>query len=432
MARNVLVSTPPTSRTTAQEEPGTATKVSTVPETSSSPGLVAVLRLVRLAFHAGFLLLLAIATARVWLTHPTGATGWLAAGGAALLTVVYGFGAVLRHALHRRWLAMSWLAAVTAVWAALLAISPDFSWLAFPLFFLHLHLLRGLHALIAVVVVTALVVTAQGWRTGAWSVGMVLGPIIGAGVAVIITWGYAAIYAENQRRQALIDDLTRTRAELATTQHQAGVAAERERLAREIHDTLAQGLSSIILLLRAAETALPPEADKARARITEAHRTAADNLDEARRFVRDLRPPSLSDAGLPQALDRLCQNTARETGTDCRLLTNGAPVALPSSYEVALLRAAQTSLSNVTRHAAATTAVVTLGYLDTEVTLDIYDDGTGFDPTTVRPAPDGTGYGLTGLRERITALGGSMAVESAPGDGTAVAIRLPLTPEEIR
>ncbi|WP_246154682.1 sensor histidine kinase [Saccharopolyspora hirsuta] len=116
----------------------------------------------------------------------------------------------------------------------------------------------------------------------------------------------------------------------------------------------------------------------------------------------------------------------------CRLHTNGTPVALPSSYEVALLRAAQTSLSNVTRHARASTAVVTLGYLDTEVTLDIYDDGTGFDPTAVRPAPDGSGYGLTGLRERITALGGSMAVESAPGDGTAVAIRLPLTPEEIR
>ncbi|MER5389015.1 sensor histidine kinase [Saccharopolyspora sp. NPDC002686] len=417
-----------------QEQPGTATSVSAVPDTPSSPGpgLAAVLRLVRLAFHAGFLLLLVIATTRAWLTHPTGPIGWLAAGGAALLTIVYGAGALLRPALHRRWLAMTWLAVVTAVWAGLLIISPDFSWLAFPLFFLHLHLLRGRHALVAVVVVTGLVVAAQGWRSGTWSLGMVLGPIIGSGVAVIITWGYAAIYAESQRRQDLIDDLTRTRAELATTQHQAGVAAERERLAREIHDTLAQGLSSIVLLLRAAETALPPEAGKARARITEAHRTAADNLDEARRFVQDLRPPSLSDAGLPQALDRLCTNTARETGIDCHLHTNGAPVALPSSYEVALLRAAQASLSNVARHAHAATAVVTLGYLDTEVTLDIYDDGTGFDPTTARTATDGSGYGLTGLRERVTALGGSMAVESAPGDGTAVAIRLPLTPEEIR
>ncbi|MER7013650.1 sensor histidine kinase [Saccharopolyspora sp. NPDC000359] len=402
-----------------------------MPDTAAptTPGLATALRLVRLAFHTGFLLLLAIATTRATLTHPT---GWPPIAGALVLTAVYSTGALLRHTLHHRWRAMSWLAAVTAVWAALLTTSPDFAWLAFPLFFLHLHLLHGRHALTAVVVVTAVVVTAQGWRTGTWSIGMVLGPTIGAGVAVVITWGYAAIYAETQRRQALIDDLTRTRAELATTQHQAGVAAERERLAREIHDTLAQGLSSIVLLLRAAETALPADADKARTRITEAHRTAADNLDEARRFVRDLRPPSLSDAGLPQALQRLCTNTARETGTHCRLHTNGTPVALPSSYEVALLRAAQTSLSNVTRHAHASTTVVTLGYLDTEVTLDIYDDGTGFDPTTVRPAPDGTGYGLTGLRERITALGGSMAVETAPGDGTAVAIRLPLTPEEIR
>ncbi|MEV0087661.1 sensor histidine kinase [Saccharopolyspora sp. NPDC050642] len=398
----------------------------------AGPGPVAILRLMRLVFHAGFLLLLGIATTRVFLTHPVGPTGWLAVAGAVLLTAVYAAGAAVRHALHRRWLAMTWLAAVTAVWAGLLVISPDFSWLAFPLFFLHLHLLRGRHALVAVVVVTALVVSAQGWHAGTWSVGMVLGPVVGAGVAVVITWGYSAIYAESQRRQALIDDLTRTRAELASSQHQAGVAAERERLAREIHDTLAQGLSSIVLLLRAADSALPPQADKARARIVEAQRTAADNLDEARRFVRDLRPPSLTGAGLPQALRRLCEDTARESGIHCRFQTDGAPVQLPSGYEVALLRAAQASLGNVVRHARARTAVVTLGFLDTEVTLDIYDDGAGFDPAAVRPAPDGSGYGLIALRERIGALGGRLAVESAPGDGTAVAIRLPLTDEEIR
>ncbi|WP_210435241.1 sensor histidine kinase [Saccharopolyspora sp. ASAGF58] len=398
----------------------------------SSPGPGAIPRLMRLAFHTGFLLLLGIATARVFLTHAAGPTSWLAVAMAVLLTAVYAAGAVVRHALHRRWLAMTWLAAVTAVWAGLLVISPDFSWLAFPLFFLHLHLLRGRHALVAVVVVTTLVVTAQRWHAGAWSVGMVLGPVIGAGVAVVITWGYAAIYAESQRRQALIDDLTRTREQLASTQHQAGVAAERERLAREIHDTLAQGLSSIVLLLRAAESALPAEADKARARIAEAQRTAADNLDEARRFVRDLRPPSLTGAGLPQALRRLCEDTARESGIDCRFQTDGVPVELPSGYEVALLRAAQASLGNVVRHARARTTVVTLGLLDTEVTLDIYDDGVGFDPAAARPAADGSGYGLTALRERIGALGGRLTVETTPGDGTAVAIRLPLTDEEIR
>jgi len=114
----------------------------------------------------------------------------------------------------------------------------------------------------------------------------------------------------------------------------------------------------------------------------------------------------------------------------CRFELDGTAVELPNAYQATLLRAAQSSLANVWAHARARTAVVTLSFLDAEVTMDIYDDGVGFDPAIVLPAAaargDGSGVGLSSLRERLSALGGSLDVESAPGEGTVVAIRLPL------
>lgn len=395
------------------------------------PGDGAVLRLLRTALHVSFLLLLAIALVRLRLEGSAGHHGWVALAGAVLLAAVYGAGVLFSGSGVRRAGALLWLAAVTALWAALLVASPDFVWLAFPLFFLHLHLLRRGHAVAAVLVITGVVVAAQALHADRVTAAMVLGPVLGAAFAVGITAGYAALHRESERRRTLIDDLTRTRGELAASQHRAGVLAERERLAREIHDTLAQGLSSIVLLLRSAESALPRDPETTRVRIVEARQSASANLAEARRFVRDLAPPALSTGSLVEALRRLCERTGRDAGIDCRFRVDGTPTALAPGYEVALLRAAQASLANVTAHARAATAVVTLGYLDTEVTLDVYDDGTGFDPGPLRaPRPDGTGFGLPALRERVVALGGRLDVESAEGEGTVVAIRLPLTGEE--
>ena len=185
-----------------------------------------------------------------------------------------------------------------------------------------------------------------------------------------------------------------------------------------------------MLLLRAAESALPADTATTRARLVEARCTASDNLTEARRFVHDLAPAALSGSSLAEALQRLCERTGDETGIDCRFLLEGHPSPLPAGYDIALLRAAQASLANVTHHAHAGTAVVTLAFLDTEVTLDIYDDGTGFDLEALRTRQDGTGFGLPALRERITTLGGGLDVETAPGHGTAVAVRLPCTAGE--
>jgi signal transduction histidine kinase len=266
---------------------------------------------------------------------------------------------------------------------------------------------------------------------------MVLGPVFGAAFAVVTGLAYRALYAEAENQRRAADELRRTRAELARSQHDAGVLAERERLAREIHDTLAQGFSSIVLMGRSAAKALDAgDQDTVRSRLRTVQETAAANLDEARSFVRGLRPPALEQSGLVEALRRLCAKTeaeaaARGTSLRCRFELEGSPGGLPNAYQATLLRAAQSSLANVWAHAKARTAVVTLSFLDAEVTMDVFDDGVGFDPATVLPAAaargDGHGVGIQGLRERVSALGGSLDVESAPGEGTVVAIRLPLT-----
>ncbi|WP_245780016.1 sensor histidine kinase [Actinopolyspora lacussalsi] len=400
--------------------------------TGHDPSDSVVLRVLRTALHAGFYLLLAVAVARLFATAQSRGVMMFALFGALALAVLYAVGALPRRVAHNRRTALLWLACVTALWAALLAVSPDFSWIAFPLFFLHMHLLRGPHAVVAVVVVTGLVIATQLAHADEFSVAVVLGPSLGAGFAVLVAWGYAAVHRESQQRRLLIEDLRRTRSQLAVSQHEAGVAAERERLAGEIHDTIAQGLSSVVLLLRAAEAALPAGADTARGHLVEARDTASENLAEARGLVSELGPPALNEAGLADALRRLCERVERESGLRCRLRLDGTALGLPAGYEVALLRAAQASLANVVQHAGADSATVTLGYLRTEVTLDVYDDGAGFDPASPRaPRPDGSGFGLRSLRERIERLGGVFELEST-GSGTVVAIRLPLREEVSR
>ncbi|MDQ0767562.1 signal transduction histidine kinase [Pseudarthrobacter defluvii] len=402
----------------------------------------AILRVLRVTLHTGFALLLAVALARTLMAG--GSLRWVWAGAAVVLAAAYLAGTVVekRHAEGRlvfnpRRYALPWLGVVTGLWAFLLAGSADFAWLAFPIFFLHLHLLPRRPALLIIALMTAAVIASQWAVSGAPvpHAAAVVGPVLGAVFSVITGLAYAALYreAENQRRAA--DQLRRTREELARSQHEAGVLAERERLAREIHDTLAQGLSSIVLLGRAAGQSLT-DGDTATAsgQLALVQQTAADNLAEARSFVRGLTPPQLEGTSLVEVLRRLCDNTeagAAASGVPlrCRLEVDGEPQELPQTVRVTLLRAAQASLANVREHARATAAVVSLAFLGTEVTMDVYDDGTGFDPSVAEgatDAADGSGFGLRSLRERVTALNGLLAVESAPGEGTVVAIRLPV------
>lgn len=326
----------------------------------------------------------------------------------------------------------AWLAAVTIAWLVLLALTPDAVWLAFPLFFVQLHLLPLRPGLAAVGVTTVLAIAGFAGHQHALTPAAVIGPVIGAAVAVATVLGYQALYRESEHRRRLIEQLTATRGELAAAERAAGVLAERERLAREIHDTLAQGLSSIQLLLRAAERSLPVRPEAAAAHVAQARATAQDNLAEARRFVRALAPPGLAGHSLPDALERLCVSTGARAGLDVRFRLSGDPVPVPTPQEAAMLRIAQSALANTVAHAGATRATLTLSYMDNSIALDAVDDGGGFDPAavTAQAAGDGDssdgGFGLTAMRARASELGGTVSIESAPGHGTALTVSFPL------
>ncbi|CCQ14097.1 Histidine kinase [Rhodococcus sp. AW25M09] len=344
---------------------------------------------------------------------------------AAVLGSVYAAGALWPRVRTSRSTAAAWLLAVALAWTALLLVSPEAVYLAFPLFFLQLHLLPTQWGLAAVTATAIIAIGGFSWHRGGFTVGVIIGPSLGAAVAIAVVLGYQALYRESEQRRALIEELTATRGELAAAEREAGVLAERERLAREIHDTLAQGLSSIHLLLRAAERLLPERSDEARSHVVQARETASSNLEEARRFVRALSPADLENASLPSALERLCARTSVSTGLTIDWQLSGTPILLQTAQEVVLLRIAQAALANSVEHAHATRIAVTLSYMDTEVALDVVDDGAGFDPDAVTSGAD-HGFGLPGMRARARSLQGALAIESRPGEGAAIAITLPL------
>lgn len=373
-------------------------------------------RVLTWCLHLLLIALLTLAAARAVADGSPDAGPIVAA--AVTCAAVYAAGPLLPRVRTSRRAALWWLIAVGLVWLVLLVLTADGVWVAFPLYFLQLHLLPRRQGLVAVIATALAAITAFAAHQGSFAPAAAIGPALGAAVAVAVVWGYQALYRESERRRNLIEELTATRADLAAAQHEAGVLAERERLAHEIHDTLAQGLSSIQLLLRAAERTLPDTAGNAARYVEQARQAAADNLAEARRFVVALSPPALDDTTLADALARLCATTTARHRITARFHLTGDPVPLPTAHEVVLLRIGQAALANTVRHADASTAEVTLSYDGDQVTLVVVDDGVGFDP-------DHSGFGLTAMRTRAEALDGIFTVESSPGHGTTVSARLP-------
>jgi signal transduction histidine kinase len=232
-------------------------------------------------------------------------------------------------------------------------------------------------------------------------------------------WFHVAMQRAEEHAR-LLGELQAAQAELARTNHEAGVTAERERLAREIHDTLAQGFTSVIMQAQAATAALDVKDDDAvRERLHVVEETARDNLAEARALVAAFAPVALQDASLPQALGRLGTRFAEETGLIVRVQAEGVG-ALPPAVEVVLLRAAQEALANVRRHAQARSVVVRLGQADGEVTLTVSDDGRGLGPDAAE------GFGLAGMRDRVRSAGGTLAVGPGDDGGTTLCARVPV------
>ena len=238
-------------------------------------------------------------------------------------------------------------------------------------------------------------------------------------ISVLLGLWINGIVSESDMRAGLIEQLERTRAELAASEHERGAMAERQRLAHEIHDTLAQGFTSVIALAQAAEVSLDRDAAQARRALAMLQAAARDNLAEARALVGDLTPPDLEDSTLVDAVGRVVSRFAEEAGVDAAFTVDGSVRALTPGAEVVLLRVAQEALTNVRRHAKAASVAVHLSYRADRVGIEVTDDGRGFEES--RPA----GHGLRGMRTRLEQLGGELAVSSVPGAGTTVRAGLP-------
>ncbi|MEZ4659184.1 MAG: sensor histidine kinase [Caldilineaceae bacterium] len=232
------------------------------------------------------------------------------------------------------------------------------------------------------------------------------------------------IIAQSVQRRELIEQLESTRAELAAAERREGIFQERERLAREIHDTLAQTLISIVTHLEASEQNLPDIATRSHHHLMQAKATARQGLTQARRVVQDLRPEVLEKSPLPQAVERVVQGWSAQSGIRAETAVTGAHVHLHPEAETTLIRAVQESLVNVQKHAQASSVRVTLSYMGDTLMLDVYDDGIGLDQAP--PPVQGGGYGLIAMRQRVSQVGGTLTIESEPNEGTTVVVQLPL------
>ncbi|MET7746428.1 sensor histidine kinase [Streptomyces sp. NPDC005385] len=393
--------------------------------------------------HVAFFLLLGGALARFLLRHPGEArTPWIIAL-SVVLAVLYALpaaGAVRGHAglAGRNTVphgtggrlpalpGLGGLAVVVAVWMVLVLLAPSFAWCAVPLFYTGLRMLPTRAALVLVVVLTAFVVAAQLRLAGGFDPNLLLAP---PAVAAIATAVFLQMERQTARQRALIDDLIRTRRELAAAERRAGTLAERQRLSMEIHDTLAQGLSSQQMLLQAADRVWESDPGKARAHVRTAEAVTEHNLDEARRFVHDLGPADLArGAGLEQALRALARRESGERLTVRVHVDDAGHVPhVPERVRSALLRIAQGALANVREHSGARTATLTLTLLDDQVVLDVADDGHGFTPAELPAGASGVrGHGVPAMRARASQLGGALTIESAPGEGAVLSAAIPL------
>ncbi len=373
------------------------------------------------------LVLLVTCSVRYLLRHDLDLTAVLILCGALVLGAAY---ATRRLVADREVWPTVWVAVVVALWVVLTLVAPSFAWTAVPVAFAVLQVLPFPYAVTVVVVMTAVVSMAWSRITDDLDPTVFVGPV---GIALVTVLSYRALEREARTRQALIDELTEAQADLAAAQRRSGALAERTRLSREIHDSVGQGLSSITLLLGAAEQDWARRPDAAREHVAAAGTAAREGLDEVRQIVRDLAPADLEDdetgEALPAALRRVAATGAH--GLEVQVRVHGDPVTVPPPVASALVRSARGALANVVEHAAARRAVVSLTYLSDEVLLDVRDDGHGFDPTRLDHAPARAdradrGRGLDGIRHRAAELGGSADVESAPGEGTTVSVRFPL------
>ncbi|GGR73224.1 signal transduction histidine kinase [Nocardioides luteus] len=386
------------------------------PKPGPAGGILAGQTLLDRWLHISLVVLVVASVARYLQGHGLGDQAAVVLPGAALLLVAYAAGRRLTGTA-----AIAWLVAVITCWTVLALIAPSFSWAAVPLVFVALRVLPFRWAVAATVFLVAVVAVAWSRMTGAADPTVLLGPVC---VAVLAVTAYRALERDAVTRRALLADLEAAQDEVADAERRAGVVAERARLSREIHDSVAQGLTSINLLLQAADQEWESRPADARGHVDQAATMARTSLDEARRVVRDLAPTELTGgSALVTAVRQVADDVAATTGLTVPVHVHGDPHEVGGRVATAVVRTLRGALANVAEHADAATAVVSLTFHEAAVALDVRDDGAGFDPAAISDDADGLrGRGLAGMRARARLLGGDLAVESAPGEGTVVAV----------
>ncbi len=349
-----------------------------------------------------------------------------------------------RSGAPHRWQLVVFFAGLIALTWVLTARSPWFAFFTWITFIYAFQYLPGVWRWVGCAPVAVVFGVAQGGgfhrpTLGTVVIWAVLGSVDMTLIGVFILLGVkteeqnqarkqmiANLAAANQRLEEIMAENSGLQAQLLTQAREAGAGDERQRMAREIHDTLAQGLTGIVTQLEAArQTSNDAERER---RIDNAKRLARDSLAEARRSVQALRPQALEGSKLPDALAAEVNRWSATSGVTAEMETTGEARALHPEVEVTLLRVAQEALANVARHAGASRAGVTLSYMEDVVTLDVRDDGVGFAVPANGDQAAGGGFGLIAMRQRVNRLAGQLEIESEPGAGTAVSASLPAIP----
>lgn len=248
-------------------------------------------------------------------------------------------------------------------------------------------------------------------------------------IALVVS-GLLASYIETiareaERRADLLKQLREAQQELAASEREAGVNLERQRLAGEIHDTVAQHFTSIVTNLEAAEARAGVDPDAAKKHLHAARNAARQGIADARSMVHALQPEVLKGRSIGEALGQIASNAAGDRG-QIRFREEGRPVSLDRLRETILVRALQESLNNARKYAQATVIDVALVWLDDEVILEVQDNGTGFNQDDIEKPANGHRMGLTTMRQRVESAGGTWMIESSSGEGTSLAVSFPI------
>ncbi|HZO76148.1 MAG TPA: sensor histidine kinase [Ktedonobacteraceae bacterium] len=329
------------------------------------------------------------------------------------------------------WRTLSYMSLGWALWLALITQDSDYLFVLFGLYPQVSVFLPFPWSLVGGVVLLALSLWQQLPDLGNGG-GIVFFFILSSGVIGICWMLFLnSTFSHNSKQAHLIAQLQAARRELAQAERLAGVMQERQRLAANIHDTVAQGFASIVMALESANMSLLANDESIRPMLERIDRIARESLAETRALLWALQPEVFERASLPEFLLALATRWSEEHGITVQTMITGEVVALRPEIEVTLLRAAQEALANVWKHAQASSVVLTLSYMDEMVVLDVQDDGRGFEAqpvlATARAQSTG-GFGLPALRERAEQQGGTLTIESEPGEGTTVALTIPAIP----